>query len=314
MSDLVSVIMPARNAGEFIRESIESILQQTYTNIELIVVDDQSTDSTREIVESIADNRVIIVSGEAEGIASAFNVGLAQAKGKYFCRCDADDLYPSDRLRKQVDLLNEHSELIAVCGQHSSIDEKNRHVVQYNLGSIDELQDDKLKQAITKTHFNTFLVRTHILKKIGGCRSFFVTAEDIDLQLRLSEQGSIYFVAENTYLYRLHNLSITHTQPNTQRLFYDKFARQCHKQRMETGRDQVMAGILPEIPSKEEKSQHRSENQILNQLVSESWYWHGRGEKKRSLQSGMKLVRLFPLNWLSWKALVLLLFKPAGNS
>ncbi|WP_289281969.1 glycosyltransferase family 2 protein, partial [Methylophaga sp. UBA5088] len=103
MSDLVSVIMPARNAGAFIKQSIESILQQTYTNFELIIVDDQSTDDTRNIAEGVIDARVTVVYGKAEGIASAINIGLKHAKGKYFCRCDSDDLFPENRLKIQAE-------------------------------------------------------------------------------------------------------------------------------------------------------------------------------------------------------------------
>src|SRR5688572_3198675 len=115
----VSVIMPMKNAQPFVAGAIRSVLNHQGVegdDLELIVVDDHSTDGSIEEVQQIGDDRVRLVTSPGEGIAAAINHGLELARGKYFARCDADDLYPSRRLAQQLRWLEDHPELGAVCG------------------------------------------------------------------------------------------------------------------------------------------------------------------------------------------------------
>ncbi len=107
----ISVIMPTYNAEQFLRESIESILEQTYSNFELLVIDDNSKDKTREIINSYDDIRIRIVDGDRKGLAAALNKGIREAKGEYIARMDADDISLPERFAKQVDYLKAHPEI-----------------------------------------------------------------------------------------------------------------------------------------------------------------------------------------------------------
>nr|WP_320165791.1 glycosyltransferase family A protein [uncultured Methylophaga sp.] len=309
MSDVVSIVMPAKNAGGFIKQSIDSILAQTYHQFELIVIDDQSTDNTRDIVSNYSDPRVIVVDGPGAGISAALNVGLEHAKGEYFCRCDSDDLFPQHRLKIQAEWLDKHPEYIAVCGSYSSIDSKGRHIIQYHKNTRSRCIDSHFMDGQVITHFGTFMVKTSALRAIGGCRTFFETAEDIDLQLRLSQQGAIFFIADNFYQYRLHHFSITHNQLNSRRIFFEDYAKQCHLQRLEVGKDDLMMGRKPEIPDSIELETKTADEHITNQLISESWYWFNTGDYKQAFKSGFRLVSMSPLKWLSWRNYMLLIFK-----
>jgi teichuronic acid biosynthesis glycosyltransferase TuaG len=105
MSDLVSIIMPAYNAGKYIKHSIESVIKQDYPNWELIIVDDCSNDNTKEIVElySSVDGRVKIISlNNNGGIAKARNIAINHSNGRYIAFLDSDDLWYSDKLTKQI--------------------------------------------------------------------------------------------------------------------------------------------------------------------------------------------------------------------
>jgi glycosyltransferase involved in cell wall biosynthesis len=94
---LLSVVMPVFNGGVYLRHAIRSILQQTFHDFELIIVDDGSTDGTSEIIRSFADNRVHVVSQANSGPAHAFNRGLREARGEYVARMDSDDISLSSR-------------------------------------------------------------------------------------------------------------------------------------------------------------------------------------------------------------------------
>ncbi len=113
---LVSVLIPTRNAERYIRATLESVLAQAGVDLEVVVIDDGSTDRSVEIAQGMGDERVRIVSGPQKGISAAFNAGVAAAKGEIVARCDADDLYPAGRMAWQVKFLSEHPEFRAVCG------------------------------------------------------------------------------------------------------------------------------------------------------------------------------------------------------
>lgn len=103
MNDLISIIMPSYNTGKFIAETINSVLAQTYTNWELIIVDDCSTDNTDEIVSSFTDERIRYLKNEKNsGAAVSRNRALAQAKGKWIAFLDSDDLWTAGKLEKQI--------------------------------------------------------------------------------------------------------------------------------------------------------------------------------------------------------------------
>ncbi|MAX52589.1 MAG: hypothetical protein CMH22_11465 [Methylophaga sp.] len=309
MSKLVTVVMPARNAAAFIKTSIESILNQTYSNLELIIINDRSTDDTLEIIEQFDDDRIKVLPGNASGISNAFNLALSHAQGDYLSRCDADDIYPHDRIETQVNWLEEHSDYIAVCGVYASIDKKGRHLIQYHRDNESKNIDAEFLEQKTITHYCTFMTRTDSLRAIGGCREFFVTGEDIDLQLRLSGQGKIFFLSKNFYYYRLHDISITHTQSNSHRVFYESVARKCHRQRLLGQNDSVEQGIKmkPDMVMIDEP--HNSSTKIFNQLLSQSWYWHKHSNKWRAVLEAAKLIKFYPFRFAAWKNILLIIIK-----
>lgn len=308
MTALVSVIMPAKNAENFIVTSILSILQQSYINLELIIINDLSTDNTVAAIKTFDDKRIKILNGFGTGISDAFNLGLSKASGKYVCRCDADDLFPLERIATQVKWMEENRNYVSICGMYSSIDKAGNHLVQFQRDSISQALDEEFRSAITRTHFGTFMVKADVLKEINGCRSFFVTAEDIDLQLRISEKGSVFFMAENFYNYRIHDHSITHNQSNSKREFYEKIAREYHLTRLNVGSDPLKDGEIPEIPN--DFTKPRSSNyQIINHLVSESWYWHKKNNKKKAVITSIKAIKMAPFNLVVWRNLMIICFK-----
>ena len=122
----ISIVMPAYNAGKFIRESINSVLTQTYNDWRLYIVDDASTDETAAIIKQIQDDRIeYILLEQNGGVANARNIAIEKAQGKYIAFLDSDDLWEKDKLEKQIALL-EHGYDV-VCGNYSTFmtDSKN---------------------------------------------------------------------------------------------------------------------------------------------------------------------------------------------
>lgn len=113
---LVSIVLPVKNGAQYIGNAIDSLLAQTFSDFELIVIDDGSTDLTSQIVKGYTDSRVSLVAQENQGVAKAANRGFALAKGKYITRHDHDDISLPTRLEKQIQFLESHAE----CGMVGS--------------------------------------------------------------------------------------------------------------------------------------------------------------------------------------------------
>lgn len=305
---LVSILMPMRNAETYIAESISSLLQQTYSNFELVIVNDGSSDKSQFIAESFFDSRIKVVMGEGKGISAALNIGLGIAQGKYICRCDADDLYPSERLKDQVEWLEDHSNHIAVSGKFSSIDEKSFIISEFNTG--DEACDitQELLSGSTRTTLCSYLVRRDAIGNLNGYREYFITAEDIDMQLRLAEKGLVGYMPHNMYFYRIHNDSITHVQSANKRVFYEEIAREFLKQRLKTGQDDLQRGDAPVPPIIDSKPTD-SVMQIIGYMVGESWRLHREKKKLAALSVSIRACIKKPFYWLVWRNIIMILIK-----
>src|SRR5580692_1553381 len=104
-SPKVTVLMPAYNAGKYIGEAITSVLEQSFTDFELLIINDGSTDNTEKIIRSFKDSRIVLINQDNKGIAAALNAGLNMARANYIARFDADDICYPDRLKIQYDFI-----------------------------------------------------------------------------------------------------------------------------------------------------------------------------------------------------------------
>ena len=305
---LISVIIPMKNAEPFISSAIESVLNQSGVELEVIVIDDGSTDRSTDVVRSIDDPRVRMVAGPRSGISAAFNAGLAEAKGEFLARCDADDLYPPDRLAWQLEFLQSHADVGAVSGSFTTITESGEPVAEQKHAQAGDVTEE-LRRAQGRSHVCAYLFRTDLLRKLGGCRTFFVTAEDVDLQLRLSEITKIWYDPRRAYLYRLHDASITHSQKSAERAFFEKCAREFQQQRLTRGQDDLQLGNPPALPKNVASAPVSSRRQIQRILLGQAWAAHKAGEKCEAIKLGMRAWKASPLSPAAWRNLAALIVK-----
>lgn len=129
----VSVIMPVFNGQTYIDYAINSILGQTFTDFELLIINDGSTDKTEDIIKNIRDDRIQYYCFETnKGVAYARNFGIELARGKYIALMDSDDIAPDYRLEKQVDYLEKHIDCDCIVGRMKYIDEQNMILPKYH--------------------------------------------------------------------------------------------------------------------------------------------------------------------------------------
>lgn len=305
-SVFVSVIMPMYNAERYVVSAVHSVLREKNIPIELIVVDDGSTDGSFGNLQRIEDNRLRLLRNPGKGIASALNAGLAAAKGQIITRCDADDCYPADRLKTQVEWLMQNPDFAAVCGGYSVIDPNGSLVINFRCGTDAEEITNELQNGITRTHLCTFAIRAEALRSLGGFRPYFTTAEDIDLQLRLGDRFKVAYLPCNNYHYRLHDTSITHTKSSAEREFFDVIAREFQKQRHQTGQDDLQRHCPPPLPQPTDKAPLTAALHIQGFLLSRAWQEFQRGQTRQAVITGLRAAFTQPNNWSVWKSLLVL--------
>jgi len=307
--------MPARNAAKTIKESIESVLQDSLVS-QLVIVDDGSTDKTTEIIQSIPDHRITLVPGPQQGIGAAFNCGLEKATGAFIGRCDADDLYPSERLAWQREYLLTHPGSVAVSGGFRTIMLSGKSVAELATEGESRSVRSLLLQGKAVTHFCTWLTRTEAINHVGGARKWFETAEDIDLQFRLAMQGEVCHIPKICYIYRLHNQSITHTQSTSRLKFYETHATLFAQQRLTDGQDALELGTPPLLPSPTAQGEGGgcANNQISGQLVGQSWKLFRDGNHKEAIRTLCFAIKEQPLRADNWIQLAIMIIKTAGCS
>lgn len=137
----VSIVMPVFNSGKFVAESIRSLLDQTYRDFELIIVDDGSTDSSKEIIAGFTDPRIrVLTNDKNQGIVFSRNKGLAQVRGEYYAPFDSDDIASQDKLEKQVKYMDAHPEIAMIGSWAKMMDESDKTLNQrWKLTSKPEL-------------------------------------------------------------------------------------------------------------------------------------------------------------------------------
>lgn len=312
----ISVIMPMRNAEWFVRASAESVLAQRDVNLELIVVDDGSTDRSATVVREIGDARVRIIDGPKRGISAAFNAGLAVATGEYLARCDSDDFFRPGRLARQRRWLDERPDFVAVGGGYSYLDARGRYGVDRIVDDGKSDVTDELRAGVGRSHMCAYLFRTAALRLVSGCREWFVTSEDADLQYRLAEFGRVGYDAFDAYGYRLHDSSITHTQKARQKQWFADVAQQFREQRRTSGADDLMRGKPPVFNDSSDHADavEGGRDELLELMIGKSWEHHRAGRRGDAMEVGQRAAKLRPTSFRAWKNLALLALKPARAS
>jgi glycosyltransferase involved in cell wall biosynthesis len=208
--------MPVFNAEAYLRQGLESILNQTFADFELIVINDGSTDETRKILESYADSRLVVKHRGHEGLVASLNIGFNAAKGEYIARQDSDDVSCRDRLAKQVDFLDERNDIGIVGTQMQIVDEEGRWVESYEVPCSHSMIVWNLLFGRSFAH-PSVMIRASLAKGAGGYKTAFTHAEDLELWMRLVGNTQFANLPETLVIYRTHPRSISQEKKSAQR-------------------------------------------------------------------------------------------------
>lgn len=302
---LVSVLMPAYNAADFISEAIESILDQTYTSWELLIADDKSTDQTLAKIRAFNDPRIrVIENPENLGYLKTTNLLFGLASGEFITFLDADDWSAENRIMEQISYLQEHLEIDVLGTGFQTVTQHGQPIHDhYKPANADEIDSKRLEE-------NPFcgasiMVRRKAYEEVGGYREYFSgkSNEDYDWALRLTEAGKAANLDQVLYFYRMLPASDSRDLSSSVKLYSRKIVIELAKQRASFGADWIQ--------KKDYDSLEKFENELAEpyQLDPSLSYreWAAnfmyRELNQRAILSawlGCKSAPLKLVNWRTW--------------
>lgn len=209
-SKLVSVIIPAFNHYNFIKKSILSVINQSYSNIELIVIDDCSTDNTREVIEDVLKDYEFIYSfhNKNMGISYTLKEGISLAKGEFIAFLASDDYWSEDKIENQVTFMESNVNCIACCNDNYTVDANDNIMV--NDANVVEIQKYSFDDIMLGAHIPPASLMVRNSKILSDCYDTSIKTEDLYLWLKLTENDSyIYVIPKKLSYYRIHDNNTT---------------------------------------------------------------------------------------------------------
>lgn len=199
----VSVIIPAYNSARFLPEAIESVLAQTYKDYEIIVVDDGSTDNTKEVLAPYFD-RIKYIYQQNQGAGSARNTGIKHSQGKYITFLDADDVWLPEKLHIQVDYLDNNRGIAMVYSRSFSMSEDGRSIIKKGRWSRKPPSGDVFNILFFHNFIptSTVVVRKEVFNTIGLFDESLINSQDHDLWLRIARELNVAGISKPLSKYR----------------------------------------------------------------------------------------------------------------
>ncbi|MBV8781276.1 MAG: glycosyltransferase [Phycisphaerae bacterium] len=304
MSDipLISVVLPVYNSAPYIAKAVESILAQTFTDFELIIVNDGSTDGTEAILRKFEkqDSRIRLISRPNTGYIIALNEALGLARGELVARMDGDDISLPRRFERQVAFLREHPDVNVVGGRVEIIDSSGRLILRPETPLHDaELQAALLEGRNVMGH-PSIMARRQAIVDCGGYDGATWPAEDLDLWLRMGERGKLACVPQFVLRYREHEKSISALQHERQLV---KAREACQRAWARRGINGRLAPINASRPVETASSRY-------DYAVRCGWWAFNCAQRTTAIHYAIRAIRLGFLREPGWKLLACALLKP----
>lgn len=209
----VSVVLPSYNGEKYLAEAIQSIINQSFKEWELIIVNDCSQDNTLKIAEAFAkmDNRISIISNKTnQKLPASLNIGFAKAKGIYLTWTSDDNILKRDALDKMCNYLDNHPKTDMISMNMDIIDENGVFLYNFAKSLIYKRTSEALMHGCNVGA--AFMYRASVAKKVGKYDTDTFCAEDYDYWCRIALKGKIDYVDDNVYMYRVQSKSLTATK------------------------------------------------------------------------------------------------------
>ena len=289
MSELVSIIIPVYNAAPFLKDSLESVINQTYSNIEIICIDDGSEDNSLEILKFFSD-KITIISQENQGLSSALNVGIKKMKGKWFKWFSPDDVMFHNTIEILVNEAEKFSNTI-IYSDWDIIDEKSNLLRSFQESNYNELTNFEYNVRLLDRQLinvNTTLIPSSLLEKCSIRDLDDPVAIDYDLFLNAALLFDIKFrlIQKSLIKYRIHTKQLSHNNISKTLEYISQI--------------------------KDEILQHLDDSSQTKYISELKRYQKSKSTKRKTMELGMKLLSTMPTS-ISDKMIIFYLNKIRQN-
>lgn len=280
---LVSVIIPAYNEEKYIAETIQSILGQSFTEFEVIIVDDGSTDKTYKIASSFTDSRLQVYQQENGGPAKARNEALVKARGSYIALQDADDRSMPDRLEKQYDFLNKNLDCIGVGTNAAYIKADGEFI--FNTDNLPHNPENWSWNQPPCIH-PSVMFRKSVLNNIGGYPDLPVS-QDAFFLYKMSKHGQFRNIQESLYEYRVTPTSISRKNDNIKNLVQEIFKKFKDTGELDEAKVKELRGLKTKQTTKEKLY-------LYHLLLAKKYLWNNYqpSKSRENIYSIFKLKKI----------------------
>lgn len=291
--------MSVYNGENYLREAIDSILNQTLSDFEFIIIDDGSTDESATIINSYSDNRIRLIQQQNKGLAAALNLGLQAAYGKYIARMDADDISKHDRLEKQVSFLENHPECVAVGSNAKIISMDGEYL--YTSSKPETWEKIRLLLPSTPFFHSSTLYRKNIAIQCGGyyekIKHHF---EDMILWNKMARYGELRNIDDPLISYRILPTAISNRSVEASAIL-GRICRTILKEGELLESDLLLLRNI----TKKKSNRWKNSNYYLNIGII---FIVNNYQKKRAFENFLKAIFYNPFNVKAWFNFVLLIF------
>ncbi len=295
---LVSILIAAYNAGEYLRPSLLSILSQTYSNLEILLINDGSTDCCMDSIADIDDSRIRIMTQQNSGKPAALNRALDVLAGEFYAIHDADDISYPQRIELQVRCMLEHPDVAAVFSGHDIIVDGQRLAPEFAAKTIEQCRRD-IKLLRMPAHDPTAMYRVSMVRDLRYDPALKV-AEGLDYILRVGERYPMMVLGQCLYSYRFKIGSLSRQDATARSEMVRKvIIRACQRRGCE-----VSEQFFYE-PSATGAFGHRGkENNIAAHFMQSVIDLRGAGRSGEALQTALSCAKLHPFDPLYYKPLL----------
>lgn len=278
----ISVLLPAYNVEKYVVSAVESVLDQTERDFELIAVDDGSTDNTAKILQHLArrDRRVKVISRPNTGIVGALNEAIAASSAPLLARMDGDDICLPNRFRRQLEYMTRHPEVVLLGTNVMVMDADGDDVAPLKDLKFDhEAIDSALLRFGWPLVHPSVMMRREAVEAVGAYKPGTFPHEDHDLFLRLAEVGKLTALPEVLLRYRRHSTSVSWDSKSRDHMV-GVIEQACARR-----------GIQPEIAPPPSRSGGRQRNERAVQLRAWAWQALQAGNRQTARKYAMRTLR-----------------------
>ena len=213
----ISVVMSVYNGERYLKEAIDSILNQTFTDFEFLIVNDGSTDASLEIIQSCQDERIRLINNEQNiGLTKSLNKAMSQARGEYIARQDADDISLPNRFEEQIKYFDQHPEVALLGTSVYKIDEQGKVVGRI---TVPAKPGGNLLKANQFSHGSTMFKR-EVVDRLGGYDELFRYCQDYEFWGRIAKHYTVRNLTQPLYKLRFHGGNIRSQKRNESALYH----------------------------------------------------------------------------------------------